>query len=154
MPARFLVDFMLGKLARELRMLGFDTHYLSYDKLQNRNPLEIIKIALKEQRILLTRNQKLKNYPQVFFIESDKTSHQVTAVLNHFQLRAYAQPGSRCLECNDLLQPASKENLKGKVPYYIYKTQNEFYRCPTCQKIYWPGTHYTDMKKRIEKYLS
>ncbi|MCX7757675.1 MAG: Mut7-C RNAse domain-containing protein [candidate division WOR-3 bacterium] len=152
MSIKFLADFMLGKLARELRILGFDTEYLAYDKLTDKTPFGALKIAQNENRILLTRNKKLKNSPQVFFIESEIVQEQVIQVLTHFKLHKDIKLGSRCLICNSLLNPIPKETVKGRVPYYIYKTQNEFVFCARCQKIYWAGSHYLDMQNRLKKY--
>ncbi|MEO0131546.1 MAG: Mut7-C RNAse domain-containing protein [candidate division WOR-3 bacterium] len=154
MAVRFLVDFMLGKLARELRILGFDTEYLSYNKIINKTPLEILQTAQKENRILLTRTRKLKDYPAVLFIESDNVGKQVIQVLDYFKLHNEIKPGSRCLLCNNELTPIPKEVVKNRVPYYVYKTQSDFVFCTQCQKIYWPGSHYLDMQNRIKAYLS
>ncbi len=145
---KFLVDFMLGKLARDLRILGFDVKYI-----QPTSPLVLIQIAKMESRIIITRNTKLKNYPEVFFIDSEIPQNQVKIVLKQFNLERNIRPFSRCLNCGALLHPLSKSEVKGRVPFFVYENQEEFSICPQCQKIYWPGSHHKNMLQRIKKML-
>jgi len=144
---RLLGDFMLGKLARELRLLGIDCAYQ-----KEANSEQTLKKAKNGQRILLTRNTKLKDKESVFFIESEKVAEQVQQVLEAFPNLAF-NPMTRCLDCNAVLVEREKESIKSEVPFYVYRTQERFYCCPDCGKIYWRGTHYEDMKKRVSKYL-
>jgi len=149
MPIKFLVDFMLGKLAKQLRILGFDTEYIKPQASNNYNPLSLIKIAQHQERILLTRNTKLKDYSCVLFIESEKTKDQIRQIVNHFKIDKEIKAFSRCIVCNELLTPISKPAVKGKVPFYIFQTKDEFSFCPKCNKIYWQGSHLKDMQKRV-----
>lgn len=151
MPVKFLVDFMLGKLAREIRLLGFDASYIQPQNLPNKNPLALINLAKADNRIILTRNTQLKDYAEVFFITSEKTNEQIKQVIKHFQLEKAINPFSRCLICNEVLMSVTKESVKGKVPFYIFQTKQEFASCLKCQKIYWAGTHRKDMQKRVKK---
>lgn len=137
---------MLGRLARELRLLGIDCTY------QNEpNSEQIFKRAKQEGRLLLTRNTKLKDKESVIFVESENVVDQVQQILATFP-DLVIKPMSRCLNCNGVLVEREKESIKSEVPFYVYRTQERFYSCPDCGKIYWRGTHYEDMKKRINKY--
>lgn len=144
---RLLADFMLGKLARELRLLGVDCVY------QKELSLEVVlKRAKNEERILLTRNTKLKDRELVLFITSEKTPEQICQVLKTFPA-IELKPFTRCIMCNVPLVERAKESVKSNVPFYVFRTQERFYSCPECGKIYWRGTHYEDMKNRINQYL-
>jgi uncharacterized protein with PIN domain len=154
MLVKFLVDFMLGKLAKELRILGFDTQYVNSSNLPNKNPLVLLNIAKEEDRILLTRNTKLKDNPSVVFITSEKVSDQIEQVVDRFKLSKVINPFSRCIICNGVLVSTTKEQVRNKVPFYIFQTKEKFAYCHKCQKIYWEGTHLKDMKKRVRKLSS
>ncbi|MCX7785892.1 MAG: Mut7-C RNAse domain-containing protein [candidate division WOR-3 bacterium] len=145
---KFLVDFMLGKLARELRMLGFDVKYI-----QPNSPLVLLQIAKTENRTILSRNTKLKDYPEVLFIESEIPHEQIKRVLKQFNLEKEIRPFSRCIVCNELLQSIDKPEVKGRVPFFVFQTQKDFSVCPQCQKIYWRGSHWKNMQQRIKKIL-
>jgi len=137
---------MLGRLARELRLLGIDCTY------QNEpNSEQTLKRAKHEGRLLLTRNTKLKDKESVVFVESENVGDQVRQILTAFPDLAI-KPMTRCLNCNGVLVEREKESIKSAVPFYVYRTQERFYSCPNCGRIYWRGTHYEDMKKRINRY--
>ncbi len=138
---------MLGKLARELRLLGIDCAYQ-----QQPDSTQTLKMARSDTRILLTRNTKLKGKESVIFIESEKAADQLKQIFNTFP-DLKLNPMSRCLKCNAPLIECEKASVKLKVPFYVYQTQTRFYSCPECGKIYWRGTHYEDMKQRINRYL-
>jgi uncharacterized protein len=144
---RFSADFMLGRLARELRLLGIDCSY------QNEpNSEQILKKAKIEERLLLTRNTRLKNKASVIFIQSENVVDQVQQILTAFPDLAI-KPMTRCLNCNGVLVEREKESVKSDVPFYVYRTQERFYSCPVCGRIYWRGTHYENMAKRVSQYL-
>jgi uncharacterized protein len=153
MVVKFLVDFMLGKLARELRLLGFDTRYINPLTDELPNPTVLLKLAQSENRIILTRNTKLKNYPGVVFINSDYIDEQIALVIKSFKLKIDIKPFSRCLVCNEILVSIKKREIKGRVPFYIFQTKDEFSSCPKCQKIYWAGTHQKNMLARVRKLI-
>jgi uncharacterized protein with PIN domain len=154
MIVKFLVDFMLGKLTRELRLLGFDTQYINLQTDDLRNPMILLKLAQSENRIILTRNTKLKNYSGVVFINSEYINEQIAQVIKSFKLKIDIKPFSRCLVCNEILISVKKEEIKGKVPFYIFQTKDEFSCCPKCQKIYWAGTHQKNMRERVRKLIA
>lgn len=153
MAIRFLVDFMLGKLARELRMMGFDTVYINKEDITQQSIFSLLNRAKQEGRKLLTRNHKLMGYAEVFFIKSEKVSAQVKEVLEGFKLYSALQPFSRCLRCNELLRVVTKTEVKGKVPFYIYQTKEEFAHCSKCDKFYWRGSHLKNMQERLKEIL-
>jgi uncharacterized protein len=143
---KFLADVMVGKLARWLRVLGIDVAYSN----KYRDD-EIIEIARSEGRIVLTRDAGLvSRRVNVLFvmIESDDYREQVQQVIQKFSLNEFAV-FTRCLECNVLLEPVSKESVFERVPPYVYLTQEHFALCPSCNRVFWHGTHADQMLRRI-----
>jgi uncharacterized protein len=135
----FIADVMVGKLARWLRALGIDVIYS--------NTLEddtIMKIALTENRIILTRDVAFaarcgKAY-RLLFIEHNDWQSQLRQVVAAYSLKDF-KVLSRCIECNTLLDVVDKERMFERVPPYVYQTQDRFSHCPSCDRIYWRGTH-------------
>ncbi len=141
---KFAVDCMLGKLAKTLRMMGFDTFYESYI-----DDADLVNIAHNENRIILTRDVDLTNRKKAerfLWVKSTNHKEQIKQVINEFNLKDKKKPLSRCLVCNKPLNHIKKKEVKDKVPEYTYKTQDEFYKCTGCGKIYWPATHVESMK--------
>jgi uncharacterized protein with PIN domain len=137
---------MVGKLARWLRVLGVDVAYSN-----TYEDDEIIRIATAENRIVLTRDTGLAaRRPAVRFIliESDDYTQQIDQVIREFGLRHF-EVFSRCLECNVVLSAVSKESVFERVPPYVYLTQERFAVCPSCNRVFWHGTHADQMLKRI-----
>ncbi|MCK4352596.1 Mut7-C RNAse domain-containing protein [candidate division WOR-3 bacterium] len=143
---KFEVDFMLGKLATALRMLGFNTKYVKYKKSE-----AILSDSLKENRILLTRAHNLPENPNIFIIESENLDQQLKEVDSKFKIKSKLKPFTRCLICNTSLEVIPKSKVKGKVPFYVYQTHQEFAYCKECHKFYWKGTHYQAMLEKIRK---
>ncbi len=151
---KFIADNMLGKLAKWLRILGFNTSYPKYAK-----DVELVFISASEDRILLTRDtgiikrKGLKNY---LFIRSDFWKDQLIEVIEAFHLRDVLSEEkffTICPICNEELKPIEKDEVIGRVPHYVFCTTNEFSVCPSCKKIYWKGTHIEKIKG-ILGYLS
>jgi len=143
---RFLADEMLGRLAKWLRILGYDTAYLS--------PAEdnaLVRLARAEGRILLTRDTELarRRGLRVLLIESERVEEQVRQVLNDLGLTTEGS-FSRCPLCNIPLEELDGEAVADRVPSYVLRTQERFSRCPGCGRIYWRGTHWARMRERIE----
>jgi uncharacterized protein len=149
---RFLVDHMLGKLAKYLRMLGVDTVYFTQTDVST-----LIEKAYQEKRIILSRNTKLKHidgFPDFVFINDDQPDKQLSEVLKYFKINiSHDQLFTRCLTCNQKLIVGNHEDVKGKVPPYILGIHKEFSLCPQCKKVYWEGTHLKKMKEIIWKVL-
>ncbi|RMF92349.1 MAG: hypothetical protein D6736_03610 [Nitrospinota bacterium] len=149
---RFLVDCMLGKLAKWLRILGYDTTY--YSLIADH---ELIRIAWNEKRILLTRDVRLTQRREVtryLLIKSDDYREQLRQVVWHYRLDASSYLFTRCLQCNSPLQDIEKARVRPWVPPYVFQTQELFRICPSCQQIYWAGTHKTKMLHRLAKILA
>ena len=145
---KFIADIMVGKLARYLRMAGYDVMYIN-----NAIDDQIIKIARETDRIILTRDSMMltrrefkKGIIKYLFIKDDKLKNQLDQIKS--DLKVSLKPNLvRCIECNRKLIKVKKEEIKNKVPPYVYKTQKNFLYCKKCDKYYWRGTHYQNIKK-------
>ena len=143
---KFVADAMVGKLARWLRVLGIDVAYFKVIEDD-----EIIGLAKSENRIILTRDTGLSGRcrnDQCLLIESVDYKEQILQVLAAFGLKEFSV-FSRCLECNTPLKNVDKEAIFEKVPPFIYLTQERFATCPSCNRVYWRGTHTDEMLTRI-----
>jgi uncharacterized protein with PIN domain len=140
---------MIGKLAKDLRMLGYDTVYY-----RGENAYPLIKFAREEGRVILTRNTKLtprRPEDHIVRITEDKPSRQLRELIQRKIISLYEEPFfSRCLLCNILLDEIPREEVEGKVPDFIFYQKKEFSRCRQCSRIYWQGSHQDHMKKKIE----
>jgi hypothetical protein len=145
---KFILTAELGRLCRWLRILGFDAYYF-----RGRESSLIIK-ALQEDRIILTRRKRLAEEKSVkkVIIENDKLKDQIREVEEKLGIKFNLDNlFSRCSECNTEVVKVDKELVKNKVPEYVYQTQEEFYKCPKCRKIFWQGTHWDLAKKYFEE---
>jgi len=145
-PTRFVVDGMLGSLARWLRILGYDTDYAN-----QRDDRELVRIARAEGRVLLTRDRELAGRRGVYalLIESQSLDEQLAQVTSAFPL----PPGShaaRCPVCNAALVEATREEVADRAPAYVLQQHQRFLRCPGCGRIYWRGSHWENMQARLE----
>jgi len=147
---KFVANSMLGKLAKWLRILGYDVLY--YDNLTDD---ELIDITFKEKRILLTRDKKLSQnwIVKTIFIDSEKKEIQLEELIKKLDLEIEEeQYCRRCPKCNTLLELVNnKELLKEKIPVDIYNKYDEFWCCNKCNKYYWQGPHWTSIKNYIKK---
>jgi len=145
---KFAADRMLGRLVKWLRVIGQDViygpHLCGYG---------LIRAARAEHRLILTRDRSLvkKQPPEFLFIESDHYREQLKQVVEQCQLSLEGRLFTRCLECNTLLQPRSKDSVKTLVPPYVFSSQEKFFGCPGCQRIYWPATHHQRMLEELKK---
>lgn len=144
----FIADVHLGKLARLLRMAGFDTVYNNAFSLD-----DLLALAVKENKVLLSRNNFIK--PQkdlnVFFITDENPEKQLKQVINHFNVKNQVQPFTRCIVCNGNLQAVLKAQVIPHLQPQTILHFNEFWQCDTCNRIYWKGSHYERMNELIEK---
>ncbi len=146
---KFIVTQELGKLAKWLRILGYDTEYHG-----EREVSDLVIRALKGDRVLLTRSPAFMKYTgiRVVRIESDHVEEQVDQVTRELALEFSEEDiFRRCVECNVLLEDIEKEEVRDKVPEYVFQTQEVFKRCPQCQKIFWQGTHWDMVGKWLEE---
>ncbi|MGD8368914.1 MAG: Mut7-C RNAse domain-containing protein [Desulfobacterales bacterium] len=146
-PHCFLAESTLGKLAKWLRLLGFDTRYHSGPG------FEKVAAVSEPQRIVLTRTQEtartLAGRPLIFIRENDPFE-QVREVVTGLGLRkGDLRPFSRCLLCNRPTVPATREAVRGQVPDHVLQTASRFTVCAGCRKVYWPGTHTERAMDRI-----
>jgi uncharacterized protein with PIN domain len=145
---KFILDVHLGKLAKYLRMLGFDTLYRN----DNDDP-EIIRISLAEHRIILTRDiglLKVKTVTHAYFLRSQDPKEQLSEVLKYFNLVSTIDPFNRCIKCNGHLEPVEKEKIINQLEPLTIKYFNTFYKCNNCQCIFWEGSHYEHMQRFIK----
>lgn len=135
----FLADRMVGKLARWLRILGYDT--ICWPQL---SPDALFREGGRQGRIILTRDTRLlrrKDPPPLIFIAHDHFRDQLTQVVHTLHLNPVQRLLSRCIECNQELATVAKEDIRARVPEYVWQTQSEFHRCPRCHRLYWGATH-------------
>jgi uncharacterized protein len=150
---RFLADCNVGRLARWLRVLGYDAAY------EPRLPdPQVVGRALAERRVLLTRDADMmrrrlvaSGAVEAVLLRDDRVQEQVRQVVEelHLQRRAPARALSRCLDCNVELEPRSRTAVLDRLPPYVRATQRRFSECPRCARVYWPGTHWQRMQERI-----
>ncbi len=149
---KFILDVHLGKLAKYLRMFGFDTVYKNYYK-----DIGIIKIAEKQKRIILSRDKKILNNKLIthrYLIKSEYPKEQIKEVIFNFDLYKKIKPFTRCLLCNGLIKKVSKQSIIDKLEPKTRNSFDDFYQCAFCKKVYWKGSHYERMMnfiKSIEK---
>ena len=143
----FAADSMLGKLARYLRILGYDTAYQS-----NYSENELLKLSAKG-RIILTKNQKtFSSYPHAILIEHNTIKDQIKMVDKAIGLtRDHNTWLNRCTLCNSLLSKVEEDEARENVPDFVFAhhPQNILF-CPVCKKFYWPGTHKDNMMKQLK----
>lgn len=145
-PLRFICDEQLGRLAKWLRLEGFDTLYEC--------PMEdqrLLSLAQAENRYILTRDRKLSAktlWDAIVVIENTECPKQLRELKKKISLPK-AKPFSRCLICNQLIHTVSKDTIKDLVPDEVYRTYEEFYTCPVCKKVYWKGSHVAASKARL-----
>jgi len=151
-PPKLFADAMLGALARWLRALDLD---VTYDP--SLDDPELVELAVAEGRTILTRDRRLTERRRArnhILIQSDDVAEQVRQVLE--TLGVSPDPGrllARCLRCNHPLAEVDPEEARAKVPPWVARTQQEFRSCPECGRIYWPGTHASRMRERLEEMV-
>jgi len=148
---KFVVDCMLGKLAKWLRILGFDVAY--FNKAEDG---KLLSLARKEGRVLLTRDHRLRAEARdvrALLIESENWKEQLEQVLEEFHLKRTVKPYSRCLQCNVELKALSKRTAKNLVAPFVYEQAAAFAICPACGRVFCQGTHFGDMDSKIGQIL-
>jgi len=149
---RFICDVHLGKLARYLRMLSFDTLYRNDYK-----DAEIVVLSVEGRRAVLTHDRKLLHHRVIthgYWVRSPDPREQVDEILRRFDLHGLIQPMHRCLVCNGLIKEVAKEDVMDRLEPLTKKYYDEFYRCASCGKIYWKGSHYQRMQRLVKKWGS
>jgi len=152
---KFIVDHNVGKLAKWLRIMGYDTLFF-----KGNDDSQMIAIALAEGRVIITRDTQIvkrrvvtSGRLGVIFIQTDKPEVQMGQVIDTLNLDCQFRPFSLCLECNQPLVARSKQEVEELVPPYVFQTQSQYRECPTCHRIYWRGTHWQAMTRRLENFM-
>lgn len=144
---RFIADCHLGGLARMLRIAGFDTAFRNdYDD------HEIAALATRENRIVLTRDRELLKLRAIHlgaYVHTLKAEAQFAEIVRRFDLLPYFAPFSRCLICNDPLVEIDKAAVIDQLPPSVRERQQQFRRCPACERLYWPGSHWERMRAML-----
>jgi uncharacterized protein with PIN domain len=144
----FVTDGHLGKLTRYLRLLGFD---VAYD--QQADDRQLLEVMTRENRALLTRDRRLLMHAIVqhgYCPRSQNADEQTIEVIRRFNLSDSITPFTRCLRCNEKLQQVAKANVIEKLEPLTKIYYEQFRRCTGCGQIYWPGSHFEKLQKRIE----
>jgi uncharacterized protein with PIN domain len=144
---RFIADANLGRLARYLRMTGFDTLFDI-----NLDDGDIIRIAQEEKRIILTRDIGILKNSKVsrgYFIRNQQPEWQLAEVVKKFDLKRQFMPFIRCIACNGNILPVSREEVLDQLPEQVQSDFREFFRCDHCGRVYWKGSHYERMREKI-----
>lgn len=146
---RFILDVHLGKLARKLRLLGFDCLYRN-----NYDDREIAALAMTDRRTILTRDRGLLKYARIrsgLLIREAETLRQAAQVLNRYLLWDLIDPLARCITCNGLLERVVKETISDLLEPMTRKMCQDFWRCRDCGKIYWQGAHSRQIALWLEQ---
>lgn len=150
--ARFVADGHLGGLTRNLRLLGFDVVYQ-----QNADDPELLELMTREDRALLTRDRRLLMHSIVqcgYYPRSQNPGEQTIEVISRFELSDLVTPFTRCLRCNAPLEEAVKTDVMDKLEPLTKIHYKQFRRCRNCKQIYWRGSHFAKLQKRIDEILS
>jgi uncharacterized protein with PIN domain len=150
-PPRFIVDHNAGKLARWLRMMGFDCLFFT-----GADDGDMVRRALADRRIIVTRDTGVarrrvatRGQVRVILLQDERPERQMQQVDAACGLPALARPFTRCIECNATLEPRTPDEVRGRVPPYVFRTQTRYVECPGCRRIYWQGTHWQAMMQRL-----
>lgn len=144
----FIADIHLGKLARHLRLLGFDTLYsIAYTKAQ------LLGIACEQGRVLLSRDPSYSGTQSFSFIaiKHETPEIQLQQLITDLNLLHNALPFSICLSCNGQLLPVTKEKIHEQLEENTRMYYREFWQCCQCQNVYWKGSHYQRMIAMLKK---
>ena len=149
---RFVLDVHLGRLAKYLRLLGFDTFYRD-----DTDDPELVRISVAEGRILLTRDRALlqrRALTHCYEVRETNPRRQLAEVLERFDLRRAAAPFTRCLRCNELLRPVPREAVADRLPPRTAREHDEFRICRVCDRVLWRGSHYRSMRRFVDAALA
>ncbi len=153
---KFIVDNNVGKLAKWLRIMGYDTLFFN-----GTNDADLVATALAEGRVILTRDTQIMRRRVVtsgqlkaILIKGDEPEQQMHQVIDTLNLDYQFRPFTLCLECNQPLLERSKQQVKDLVPPFVFQTQSQYVECPACHRIYWRGTHWQAMNKKLEKFMT
>jgi uncharacterized protein with PIN domain len=152
MEIKFIADNNVGKLARWLRLIGYDTLLF-----KQKDDARMIKTALGDDRVVLTKDTQFMKRRLVtngelkaMLIKQDDPKNQIQEVVKKLNLNYHSNPFSLCLECNQALIARTKEEVQSLVPPHVFEIQTQYTECPACHRIYWQGTHWQAMVKKLQ----
>jgi uncharacterized protein with PIN domain len=148
---RFILDVHLGKLARYLRMLGFDS---AYDR--DWDNVTLVDLSLRQKRIILTRGLEVLKQNRVthgYWLRHHEPRQQLQEVLRALDLFGQVRPFTRCMDCNGRIDKADKAVISDQIDSRVLQRFKEFRQCQDCGKIYWHGSHYKSMFQLISKVI-
>jgi uncharacterized protein with PIN domain len=146
---RFVLDTYLGRLARHLRLGGFDVDYVTA-----RDDAQLARVSVEEARILLTRDRGLLKRGELshgYLVRETAPRAQFVEVLRRFDLSERLMPFTRCLECNGVLRGATVEEIAEHVPPGARSRFQHFRACPDCERVYWEGTHHARLARLVDE---
>ncbi len=148
---KFIVDNNVGKLAKWLRMMGYDTLFF-----EGKDAWDMVRTALTDNRVILTRDTQIMKRGVIasgrlkaILLQSDEPEKQQRQVVETLDLDCQFRPFTICLECNQPLVERSKQQVENLVPPYVFQTQSQYRQCPACHRIYWRGTHWQAMTRKM-----
>ncbi len=147
-PPRFVTDNHLGRLAKSLRLLGFDALYRN-----DFDDVTLARLSSEEERVLLTRDRRLLQRKIVVYgycLRTWEPQQQLADVLRRYQLKDFIRPWRRCLACNGSLRPVAKDSIIDRLEPKTIKYFHKFKMCQDCRRIYWKGSHYGPLQQLIE----
>jgi uncharacterized protein with PIN domain len=148
---RFVADVHLGKLARYLRLFGFDTLYYN-----DFNARGLIEVSCRQARVLLTRSSRLLKHQDItraILVRDADPGIQLKSIFQRLDLYAEARPFSRCLCCNGLIETIPNQKVAHRLPSRIRAGNQAFFSCSSCNRVYWKGTHFKQISRLIEEML-
>ena len=149
---KFAVDKMLGRLAKWLHILGYDTLFDPHA-----SSTAVARLAAADQRVFITRDTRLvkrEGLSEFFIVQSQNYREQLREVVEHFQLDISSGLFTRCTVCNREILPVEKEAVKDRLPEKSALNFDKFYECPECKRVYWGGTHTQNTERRLREIFS
>jgi len=150
---KFIVDNNVGKLAKWLRIMGYDALLFKEE-----DDGKMVKVALAQNRVILTKDTQIMRRRLVtsgriraILVEDSDAKAQLQQVVEALNLDYQFRPFSICLECNQNLVERGKDEVRDLVPPYVFNAQSQYMECPSCHRIYWRGTHWQAMSRELEK---
>ena len=149
---RFLIDLNVGRLAKWLRAMGYDSLFLP-----DADDGELLRVAGAQDRVLITKDRYIMERSvvtsgrvKVFLVRTDDFREQLRRLTEEFGLDT-SNGFSRCMECNAGFKPIARESVRDRVPEFVFRTQDQFLVCPGCNKVYWRGTHWRNMREELSR---
>ena len=152
MRPKFIVDVNVGRLATWLRIMGYDT---TFPRTASDN--ELVRLALKQDRLLITRDSGFLlrrsvrlGQLRMLYVVADDLRGQLRQLIGELDLNLDSG-FSRCLRCNEPLALVGKAAVADRIPEYVARTQKSFSQCSSCHRVYWPGTHWSNMMSELAR---